>query len=182
MSDRAYIRATLGHFLVKMGAFLNNEEAVLTSEMVQMIADFEITKHQAPAKPEREMVVDPLAVNTVQSSTCTLCRQNRTASAWTPQGYTTYTIVEDKQVDPELGSRNQSCCAHSYDAEGKVNYVCPIFQYLINGYKAGVTSQGTNLNPCKNCTEHVDNGGTCFGDRCPDGVFDIKPGAGLVKC
>lgn len=179
LAGPAHASEILALFMTKMGAsFLETQQPVLSSEERVMIIDFAIT----PLKnePIGKMVVDPLAINTIQSSTCRTCRDNRVASARTRDGVVTYAFVEKNQKDDQLATRNASCCSNQAGAEGTV-YHCPIFSYLIEGYKAGVTSQGTNLNPCKNCTEYMDNGGNCIGDRCPDGTFDIIPGSGLVR-
>jgi hypothetical protein len=127
------------------------------------------------------MVVDPLMINTMQSQTCRDCRDNREARAWAAGKTVSYQIVESSRVDDELGSKNFACCSHTM-TQGEVKYTCPVFPKLIEGYNAGLTSQGTNLNPCKHCVEHMDNGGRCIGDRCPDGTFDIKEGAGIIRC
>lgn len=179
VSDIAYVRVAFALFCTKMGAvYPNVENNVLTDDQIKQIQDFEITKHKQATLPDRKMVIDPLTVNSVQSSICRMCRDNRMATAWTPaEGNVAYKIVDKNEVDQALGARNQSCCATGSDS----SFVCPIFQHLVDGYQAGVTSQGTNINPCKHCPTHVDNGGDCFGDRCSEGPFDIIPGAGLVK-
>jgi hypothetical protein len=174
-SDYSYIRVIFAHFAQKMGArILVKEENVLSPDQLRVISDFEITKHE-PAKPlARAMVVDPLTVNSVQSSICRMCRENRTASAWTPEeGQSFFQIVDKQHEDAQLNSRNIACCSTTVK-QGQTEYLCPIFTQLLDGYRAGVTSQGANLNPCKNCNEHVDNGGSCFGDRCKDGPFYVE--------
>lgn len=198
-------RHVLAMWLVKLGARymgeFNNRTGVLIpgdrhlprclNEGTQsMIGSYEITKKSdtpstismTSGSGERKMVVDPLTVNSVQSSICRLCRDNRMAMAWTPKGGTVRAELYDDVEDDELGSRNMACCSMKFDENASPMYKCPIFTQLIDGYFAGVTSQGTNINPCKHCTEWVDNGGKCFGDRCKDGPFPIKEGAGLVKC
>jgi hypothetical protein len=156
-------------------------DTVINQATRNMIDAFEFKKKSEPSMTSsRKMIVDPLTINTIQSSTCRDCRDNRQARAWTQRGNVSFQIVGKSEEDEELNSRNFACCSHKVDA-GEVVYECPIFSKLIEGYFAGVTSQGTNMDPCKNCTEHVDNGGRCFGDRCPDGIFNIQQGAGLVK-
>jgi hypothetical protein len=170
---------TRTNVLIPRDRFLNT---VLNADTQEMIRSFvPEKKSERPLTTSlRPMVVDPLAINTIQSSTCRDCKDNRAARAWTPRGNVHFQIVEHTKSDEELKSRNIACCANTVE-DGAVTYDCPIFKGLIDAYRAGVTSQGTNINPCKNCTEHVDNGGNCFGDRCPDGRFPIIPGAGLVK-
>ncbi len=150
----------------------------------EMVRAYEPKKKSDPVSmtsSARKMIVDPLAINTIQSSTCRQCRENRKAIARTQTGNITFHMVEAHGVDTELKSSNLSCCSMDLNTELLAEYKCPIFSQLIEGYFAGVTSQGTNLNPCKNCIESVDNGGTCFGDRCTEGPFPILEGAGLVR-
>lgn len=140
-----------------------------------------ISTTDGSAETTRKMVVDPLTVNSVQSSICRLCRDNRTAAA----GFGKQRVVVElgtEEEDDALGTRNLACCSMKFDDNMVAQYKCPMFVQLIDGYNAGVTSAGTNLNPCKHCVEYVDNHGKCFGDRCKDGPFPIIEGAGLVKC
>jgi hypothetical protein len=175
----AFITEVVSLFMTKMGAqLLESKTPYLSSEQRVMILDFNITP--LPKEPRGRMVVDPLAINAIQSSTCRTCRENRSAYAKEDNNTYVYTFVDKNEKDDTLATRNVSCCASNTFADGIV-YQCPIFQHLIDGYKAGVTSQGTNLNPCKNCVTHIDNGGNCIGDRCPDGTFDIIPGSGLIR-
>lgn len=186
----------MGEFNNKTGVLIPADRHMpkcLNAGTQQMIKDYEPAKKSDTAstmssamsgsegQTTRKMVVDPLTVNTVQSSICRNCRDNRTAMAWTPKGNITQSLYSE-QVDEELNSRTLNCCSMQFDENAVPTYKCPIFQQLIDGYFAGVTSQGTNINPCKHCTDFVDNGGKCFGDRCKDGPFPIKEGAGLVKC
>lgn len=155
--------------------------SVLNEATVQMITDCEIPDILAEAKTDfSNMVVDPLTISGAQSSTCRQCKENRTARAWTQKGTVQFGIVPTQGEDTLLSSRNVACCAHTV-VDGKIEYACPLFKELVFGYKVGLTSRGTNLDPCKNCIEHVDAGGKCFGDRCPDGTFPITEGCSLVR-
>lgn len=154
---------------------------VLNETTISMVEDFEIpdTTHEAKSDFSR-LVVDPLTISGAQSAVCRQCKDNRKAQAWTQSGTVQFGIVPNPGHDESLASRNHACCSHDV-VDGTVEYHCPLFKELVFGYKIGLTSQGTNLNPCKNCNEHVDNRGTCFGDRCPDGTFPIKEGSGIMR-
>lgn len=170
---------------------------VLNEATLQMVDDFVIPDYMEEPKSDfSNMVVDPLTIQGAQAATCRNCADNRKAQAWTRKGTVQFGMVprpgetmEVKLQDGEarlpnweedLGSKNFACCSHKV-VDGKVEYDCPLFKELVWGYKVGLTSRGTNLDPCKNCIEHVDRGGKCFGDRCPDGTFPIKEGAGIMR-
>lgn len=126
--------------------------------------------------------VEPLAVLNAQGETCRNCRDNRQAEAYVRKGKkrVVFGLVKQGEHDKELNVRNGECCKHDYK-DGELVYGCPIFKDLISAYKQDIYVQGTNVNPCKHCPLHMDNGGSCLGDKCPDGPFEITR-AGVIRC
>jgi hypothetical protein len=174
----------MGELNVSTGSLIPTHKYLpefMTQETLQLIYDFQLPDYmQEPKTDFSGMVVDALAIQAMQSGTCRGCRENRTAQAWTQKGTVQFGIVPKQGQDEELNSKNFACCTH-HIVNGKVEYACPIFKELVFGYKVGLTSRGANIDPCKNCTDHADNGGTCLGERCPDGTFPIKEGSGMVR-
>jgi hypothetical protein len=186
----------MGELNTNTGALIHKDRYLtfIAPEVIQMVQDFVIPNTMEEAKSDfSQLVVDPLTISGQQSAVCRQCRENRKALAWTQRGTVQFGMVPrpEQKVEEnpdsllpnwkeDLGSKNFACCSHDV-VEGKVEYHCPLFKDLVFGYKIGLTSRGTNLDPCKNCIEHVDGGGSCFGDRCPDGTFPVKEGCGVSR-
>lgn len=174
----------MGEYNTNTGSLIHANRylpSVLNEATIAMVRGFEIPREsEAPKSDFSGMVVDPLTISGAQSSVCRQCKENRKAQAWTQRGTVQFGIVPSQGEDAELASKNFACCSHDV-VEGKVEYHCPLFKELVFGYKVGLTSRGANLDPCKNCIMYIDNGGTCFGDRCPDGSFPIKEGSGITR-